>query len=119
MIFSEVLYYTEYKKILNQYKDYLNPDGIVIISNFYSGKSLLSGHVQILDFAKQLFYYVDSLDINGTYLLDLSPPYTLLAELTRDSNFVLLFRKNSKGRALTLDPNCFPHRSSTKENNDD
>jgi 2-polyprenyl-3-methyl-5-hydroxy-6-metoxy-1,4-benzoquinol methylase len=35
VVFSEVLYYVEYEKVLKQYEGYLNPGGIIIISIFH------------------------------------------------------------------------------------
>jgi len=64
IIFSEVLYYVEYEKVLKQYEQYLAPNGIVIISIFSQndGKQL---YEHIFKFARTIFQYVDEIQIGG------------------------------------------------------
>jgi 2-polyprenyl-3-methyl-5-hydroxy-6-metoxy-1,4-benzoquinol methylase len=57
IIFSDMLYYVEYEKVLKQYEGYLNPGGIVIISIFHQEKSL---YENIWSFARQTFDQVSS-----------------------------------------------------------
>ena len=63
IIFSEVLYYTEYEKILDQYATYMNPNGIVIISIFQmTGKPK---YENIFAYAQKQFNMVDEIEIHG------------------------------------------------------
>jgi 2-polyprenyl-3-methyl-5-hydroxy-6-metoxy-1,4-benzoquinol methylase len=63
VVFSEVLYYVEYQKILAQYKTYLNPNGLVIISIFHQTEKLL--YEEIFKFARNMFAQIDEVDIAG------------------------------------------------------
>jgi 2-polyprenyl-3-methyl-5-hydroxy-6-metoxy-1,4-benzoquinol methylase len=63
VVFSDVLYYTEYEKILKQYNEYLNPGGVVIISIFHFKEALL--YEEIFKCARTVFDYVDELEISG------------------------------------------------------
>ena len=63
IIFSEVLYYTEYEKILDQYATYLSPNGIVIISIFQ-----ITGtpkYDAIFAYAQKTFQLIDEMTISG------------------------------------------------------
>ena len=63
IIFSEVLYYTDYEKILDQYATYMNPNGIVIISIFQmTGKPK---YENIFAYAQKQFNIVDEMEIHG------------------------------------------------------
>ena len=63
IIFSEVLYYTNHEKILQQYAQYLNPDGIIIISIYYMDSK--SKFDNIFNYARNLFISIDQMEING------------------------------------------------------
>ena len=63
IIFSEVLYYTDYEKILDQYATYMNPNGIVIISIFQmTGKPK---YENIFAYAQKQFNMIDEMEIHG------------------------------------------------------
>ena len=63
VIFSEVLYYTEYEKVLDQYLLYMNPGAIVIISIFQmTGKPK---HENIFAYAQKKFQIIDEIEIHG------------------------------------------------------
>ena len=63
IIFSEVLYYTEYEKILDQYSTYLTPTGIVIISIFQmEGKPK---YEKIFGYAQSKFQLIDEIEVSG------------------------------------------------------
>jgi 2-polyprenyl-3-methyl-5-hydroxy-6-metoxy-1,4-benzoquinol methylase len=63
IIFSEVLYYTEYEKILDQYAGYLTPQGIIIISIFQmTGKPK---YENIFAYAQSKFQQVDEIEVSG------------------------------------------------------
>lgn len=63
IVFSEVLYYTEYEKILDQYSTYLTPKGIIIISIFQMGAAPL--YANIFLYAQSKFQQIDELEISG------------------------------------------------------
>lgn len=62
IIFSDVLYYVEHEKVLQQYNGYLNPNGILIISIFHQSKQL---YEHIFNFARSIFDKIDFMDISG------------------------------------------------------
>jgi 2-polyprenyl-3-methyl-5-hydroxy-6-metoxy-1,4-benzoquinol methylase len=63
VIFSEVLYYTEYEKILDQYQGYMNPNAILIISIFQmTGKPK---YENIFAYAQSKFTMVDEIEVSG------------------------------------------------------
>lgn len=64
IIFSEVLYYVEYEKVINQYLGYLNPGGIIVISIFnpLEGKQLYDN---IFEYARKTMNKIDHTDIHG------------------------------------------------------
>lgn len=64
IIFSEVLYYVEYEKILNQYDVFLKGKGVIIISIFQTtdGKQL---YENIFKYAQTKFDKIDYTDIHG------------------------------------------------------
>ena len=63
IIFSEVLYYTEYEKIMDQYENYLSPKGIVIISIFQmEGKPK---YENIFSYAQSKFQQIDEIEVSG------------------------------------------------------
>lgn len=63
IIFSDVLYYVEYEKVLNQYDTYLNQNGIVIISIFHQKEQLM--YENIFNYARTKFDYIDEIDVGG------------------------------------------------------
>lgn len=63
IVFSDVLYYVEYEKVLRQYKGYLNANGIVIISIFHMSEKLM--YEGIFIFARTIFDKIDEIDISG------------------------------------------------------
>ncbi|KAJ1420464.1 S-adenosyl-L-methionine-dependent methyltransferase [Ochromonadaceae sp. CCMP2298] len=63
VVFSEVLYYVEYEKVLKQYEGYLNPGGVIIISIFHQSDALM--YENISNFARKEFVKVDEIDIGG------------------------------------------------------
>lgn len=63
IIFSDVLYYVEYEKVLKQYEGYLNPNGIVIISIFHQSEKLM--YENIFKFARSTFNYLDEMEVSG------------------------------------------------------
>lgn len=66
IIFSEVLYYTEYETLLNQYDAHLTkPDGILIISIYRDGPKLYPKMEAIFSFAREKYHLLDSIDIDG------------------------------------------------------
>lgn len=65
VVFSEVLYYVEYEKVLAQYREYLNPNGIVIISIFRQGETQL--YENIFQHARTVFSQIDEMDISGMF----------------------------------------------------
>jgi 2-polyprenyl-3-methyl-5-hydroxy-6-metoxy-1,4-benzoquinol methylase len=63
VIFSEVLYYTEYEKIIDQYVKYLNSNGVMIISIFQmEGKPK---YENIFAYAGKVMELVDEVDVLG------------------------------------------------------
>ena len=85
IVFSDVLYYVEHEKVLKQYSNYLNPNGIlwllliiiiyvtivtiilgiVIISIFHQTEKLMYEH--IFNFAKSIFQHIDEIDVGGIH----------------------------------------------------
>lgn len=66
IIFSEVLYYTEYENIINQYLGYMSDlNGIMIISVFRTGDRLYPKMAAIFEFAREAMVLVDTIDIDG------------------------------------------------------
>ena len=63
IIFSEVLYYTEYEKIMDQYSNYLNPTGIVIISIYQMAG--MPKYESIFAYAQSRFQLVDEMEVSG------------------------------------------------------
>lgn len=63
VIFSDVLYYVEYEKVIRQYEGYLNPGGVMIISIFHFTDKLL--YENIFQFARSVLDYVDEMEISG------------------------------------------------------
>lgn len=63
IIFSEVLYYVAYEKIIDQYIRYLNPSGIMIISIFHKTEKLL--YQNIFEYARKKLKFIDEMDISG------------------------------------------------------
>ena len=65
IVFSDVLYYVEYKKILPQYVQYLvNTNGVIIISIFHIKKEQLL-YEEIFQFARNSMEYIDEIDLSG------------------------------------------------------
>lgn len=65
IVFSEVLYYVEHEKVLKQYRDFLNPNGLVIISIFRQSEKQL--YENIFEYARQTFDKIDEMDISGLF----------------------------------------------------
>jgi len=64
IIFSDVLYYVDSEVILKKYAEYLNPNGIMIISIFsYSMDKLM--YENIFNVARNMFQKLDELDLGG------------------------------------------------------
>jgi 2-polyprenyl-3-methyl-5-hydroxy-6-metoxy-1,4-benzoquinol methylase len=66
IVFSDVLYYVDHEKVLEKYRNYLKPKGLLIISIFSNsyGK-VASYHEPIFITARKLFAKIDELDIGG------------------------------------------------------
>lgn len=63
IIFSDVLYYVEYEKVLRQYEAFLNPKGVMIISIFHQTDQLM--YPNIFKFARETFDYLDEMEVSG------------------------------------------------------
>lgn len=63
VVFSDVLYYTEHEKVLKQYEQYLNLNGVLIISIFHQTNKLMYPH--IFEYAAQQFQKLDEIDVEG------------------------------------------------------
>ncbi len=64
IIFSDVLYYVDSEVIIKKYAEYLNPNGIMIISIFsYSMDKLM--YENIFNVARDMFQKLDELDLGG------------------------------------------------------
>lgn len=63
IVFSEVLYYVNYAKILMQYEQALTANGIFIISIFYQPN--LPKYENIFNFARERYEYVDEMYVEG------------------------------------------------------
>jgi SAM-dependent methyltransferase len=63
VIFSDVLYYVEYEKVLKQYEGYLLPRGIIIISIFHQSEKLM--YENIFKFARSSFEFLDEMEVSG------------------------------------------------------
>lgn len=63
IIFSDVLYYVEYEKIIDKYISHLNPLGIFIISIFHPPQKLL--YENIFKYARSKMEMIDDIDIYG------------------------------------------------------
>ena len=63
IVFSDVLYYVEHEKVINQYEQYLNPGGIIIISIFHFTEKLL--YENIFQYARKALTYLDEIEIQG------------------------------------------------------
>jgi 2-polyprenyl-6-hydroxyphenyl methylase/3-demethylubiquinone-9 3-methyltransferase len=68
IVLSDVLYYVEYEKVIKQYAEYLNPNGVIVISIFQleeASTKKLGGYENIFNFARSYFTYVDEVDVAG------------------------------------------------------
>ena len=63
IVFSDVLYYVEYEKVLTQYMNYLNLNGIIIISIFHQTETLM--YENIFLYARKKLNKIDEIDISG------------------------------------------------------
>lgn len=63
VVFSDVLYYTEYEKVIAQYLNFLNPKGIMIISIFHQTDKLK--YEEIFKHAREVMEYVDEIELSG------------------------------------------------------
>ena len=64
VVFADMLYYVEYENVLRQYDEFLNPNGIVIISIFHHSEQLM--YKNIFDCAAKIFEKVDEVEVAGT-----------------------------------------------------
>jgi SAM-dependent methyltransferase len=64
IIFSEMLYYVDYQKVLTQYESYLSPNGIIIISLWCpdNEEGMFS---EIIDFTRSHFDLLDNFELAG------------------------------------------------------
>jgi SAM-dependent methyltransferase len=64
VIFSEMLYYVDFEKVLTQYESYLSPNGIIVISLWCPDKEegMFS---EIRDFTRSHFNVLDSFELIG------------------------------------------------------
>jgi 2-polyprenyl-3-methyl-5-hydroxy-6-metoxy-1,4-benzoquinol methylase len=65
IIFSEVLYYVDHKKVLQQYEKYLTPNGKIIIS-MYCEEKKETMYSDIKDFSRSYFQLLDNFELIGT-----------------------------------------------------
>lgn len=63
IVFSDVLYYVEHEKVISQYIEYLNPNGIMIISIFHQSEKLM--YEMIFKYAKEKLNYLDEMEVSG------------------------------------------------------
>eukprot|EP01039_Chlorochromonas_danica_P000130 gene130-138_t len=63
IVFSEVLYYVNYARILIQYEEWLTPTGIIIISIFYQPN--LPKYENIFTFARERYEQIDEMFVEG------------------------------------------------------
>jgi SAM-dependent methyltransferase len=64
IIFSEMLYYVDYQKVLTQYENYLSPNGIIIISLWCPDKEE-GMYSAIRDFTRSHFNVLDNFELVG------------------------------------------------------
>ncbi len=64
IVFSEVLYYVNYAKILMQYEQYLHPAGVFIISIFYQ-RNYPKHFESIFGFARERYDQLDEMYFEG------------------------------------------------------
>lgn len=65
IIFSEVLYYVDHVKVIDQYDLYLNPGGVMIISVYHLQETLAPEHQKIFDYAKFKYLAIDEINVSG------------------------------------------------------
>lgn len=63
IVFSDVLYYVEHEKILQQYSKYLTPTGIIILSIFHTTEKLM--YENIFNSARNIYNKIDEVDVSG------------------------------------------------------
>ena len=63
IVFSDVLYYVEHEKILQQYSKYLTPSGILILSIFHTTEKLM--YENIFNSARNIYNKIDEVDVSG------------------------------------------------------
>jgi SAM-dependent methyltransferase len=64
IIFSEMLYYVDYQKVLTQYESYLSPNGIIIIS-LWCPENEERMYSEIRDFTRSRFDLLDNFELVG------------------------------------------------------
>lgn len=64
ILFSDMLYYVEFEKIINQFHQVLNSRGIMLISIFTQRETLM--YEQIFQYARDLMEKIDEIDMSGT-----------------------------------------------------
>jgi 2-polyprenyl-3-methyl-5-hydroxy-6-metoxy-1,4-benzoquinol methylase len=90
IVFSDVLYYVDHEKILQIYSEYLNPDGIIIISIFSKSMGNLL-YENIFNVARRLFTKIDEIDIGGFTKKSEN------AKLEKTAFHIEIYRKKMKG----------------------
>ena len=63
IVFSDVLYYVEHEKILQQYSKYLTPTGIIILSIFHTTEKIM--YENIFNSARNIQNKIDEVDVSG------------------------------------------------------
>lgn len=63
IVFSDVLYYVEHEKILQQYSKYLTSSGIMILSIFHTTEKLM--YENIFNSARTIYEKIDEVDVSG------------------------------------------------------
>lgn len=65
IIFSDVLYYVDYEKVIAQYATYLTANGVMVISIFHLPEAGLGKYENIFNFARNHLLKVDETDVSG------------------------------------------------------
>lgn len=63
IVFSEVLYYVEFAKVLKQYEEYLTPNGIIVSSLYFQKKREM--YKDIIEFSRSYFELLDNFELGG------------------------------------------------------
>ncbi len=65
IVFSDMLYYVDYVKVIKQYMSYLNPKGVIIIAIYHQNSNQQDTTSKIFKFAQSVLNVVDDMDIHG------------------------------------------------------